>query len=80
MTLTFVNARLIDPEAGTETPGDLLVADRRIAALGAVAAPSDAEVIDCGGKPSQRSSDISGSTATVTVTFGHRPQGDRPRP
>jgi dihydroorotase len=49
--LALRNARLIDPEAGTESLGDLLVVDGRIAAIGAVDAPSEAEVVDCGGKP-----------------------------
>ncbi len=50
MTLLFRNARLIDPEAGTDTTGDLLVRDGLIAGLGAVADATDAgTVIDCGG-------------------------------
>ena len=31
--LLIRNARLLDPQAGTETRGDLLVADRRLAAI-----------------------------------------------
>jgi len=51
MSLQLKNALLVDPEAGTEALGDLLVADGRIKAVGAVDAPSDTEVIDCDGKP-----------------------------
>lgn len=46
MTLIFTNARLIDPEAGTDTLGTLAVADGRIAKT----APQGATVIDCAGK------------------------------
>ncbi|MGH1424427.1 MAG: dihydroorotase [Pseudooceanicola sp.] len=50
MTLLFRNARLIDPEAGTDTTGDLLVSDGLIAGLGTAADATDADtVIDCGG-------------------------------
>ncbi|WP_171239924.1 dihydroorotase [Ruegeria sp. HKCCA5491] len=46
----FTNARLIDPEAGTDLLGWLHVSDGRITARGEGAAPStDAQVIDCGG-------------------------------
>ncbi|MDP5217512.1 dihydroorotase [Ruegeria sp. 2205SS24-7] len=52
MTATlFTNARLIDPEAGTDSPGWLLTRDGVITARGADAPPaSDGTVIDCGGK------------------------------
>ncbi len=54
MTTLFTNARLIDPEAGTDTSGWLLVRDGAIAATGAGAAPSTGEQparsIDCEGK------------------------------
>ena len=50
MTLFLQNARLIDPERLTETPGNLLIEDGRIVALGDIAAPEGAEVIDCAGK------------------------------
>ncbi|KQB13389.1 dihydroorotase [Rhodobacter capsulatus] len=50
MTLFFENARLIDPEAGTETLGNLVVDGGIIAAIGQMQAPADARVIDCGGK------------------------------
>ncbi len=50
MTLFFENARLIDPEAGTETLGNLVVDGGIIAAIGQMQSPSDARVIDCGGK------------------------------
>ncbi|SFH12664.1 dihydroorotase [Palleronia marisminoris] len=46
MTLTFRNARLIDPETGEERRGDLHVAEGHILD----AAPEAAEVIDCRGK------------------------------
>ncbi|WP_319546098.1 dihydroorotase [Ruegeria conchae] len=49
--LIFTNARLIDPEADTDSIGWLKVADGRIAALGDGAAPdADAQVVDCGGQ------------------------------
>lgn len=50
MTLFLQNARLIDPERLSETPGNLLIAEGRIVALGDIAAPGGAEVIDCAGK------------------------------
>lgn len=50
MTVFFENARLIDPEAGTETVGNLVVDGGIIAAIGQMQAPSDAQVIDCAGK------------------------------
>lgn len=47
----YTNARLIDPEARTDSLGALLVRDGRIVASGPeVAVPEDAEPIDCGGK------------------------------
>ena len=50
MTTLFRNARLIDPEAGTETPGALLVDNGTILAAGAEVDATDVrEVIDCGG-------------------------------
>lgn len=49
--LIFTNARLIDPEAGTDALGWLHVADGRILASGDGPAPeADAQVIDCGGQ------------------------------
>jgi dihydroorotase len=46
----FRNARLLDPASGRDGPGDLLVEDGRIAALGAVRTPrGEAEVVDCTG-------------------------------
>ncbi len=49
--LIFTNARLINPEAGTDGIGWLKFADGRIAALGEGAAPdADAQVVDCGGQ------------------------------
>lgn len=50
MTVFFENARLIDPEAGTETVGNLVVDGGIIAAIGQMQAPADARVIDCAGK------------------------------
>ena len=49
--ILFTNARLIDPEAGTDAPGWLLVEDGRIKTTGSEAPPkADEEVIDCDGK------------------------------
>ncbi|WP_406721342.1 dihydroorotase [Thioclava litoralis] len=50
MTLFLENARLIDPEALTETTGNVIIDDGKIAAIGQMSAPKGAEVIDCGGK------------------------------
>jgi len=54
MSLLFTNARLIDPEAGTDQTGWLLLRDGQIAARGDWAAPAQTpapdETIDCGGK------------------------------
>ncbi|NOD64069.1 MULTISPECIES: dihydroorotase [unclassified Ruegeria] len=50
-TVLFTNARLIDPEAGTDTIGWLQVADDRIVDRGEGNAPgSDGQIIDCNGK------------------------------
>ncbi|WP_282120064.1 dihydroorotase [Ruegeria atlantica] len=47
----FSNARLIDPETGTDSLGWLHVSDGRISARGAGAAPTlEAQVVDCGGQ------------------------------
>ncbi|WP_282169847.1 dihydroorotase [Ruegeria atlantica] len=47
----FTNARLIDPETGTDSLGWLHVSDGRIAARGEGAAPTpEAQVVDCGGQ------------------------------
>ncbi len=46
----IVNTRLVDPVAGTETTGGLLVQDRRIAALGAIDTSACDQIIDAGGK------------------------------
>ena len=43
----FQNARLIDPEAGTDTIGDLAVVDGRVASAQGI---DGAEVVDCSGK------------------------------
>ncbi|MFM7445888.1 MAG: dihydroorotase, partial [Tabrizicola sp.] len=48
-TLHFLNARLIDPEAGTDAPGSLTVKDGVILARDEKA-PKGATVVDCGGK------------------------------
>ena len=45
MNIRFTNARLINPETGTDDIGDLSVVDGKIAEPTA-----DAEVIDCAGK------------------------------
>ena len=51
MTLHFINAQLIDPEAGTTTPGTLTVTDGAITQVSANGAtPEGAEVVDCAGK------------------------------
>jgi dihydroorotase len=48
--ILFRNARLVDPMAGTDSMGDLLVAERVIAAVGpGLAAPAAAEIVDAGG-------------------------------
>ena len=47
MTLHLTNARLIDPEAGTDSLGSLIIKDGLIVGRGA--APKGAEVLDCGG-------------------------------
>ena len=53
--LALLNARLIDPAAGTETRGGLLIVDGAIADLGGAvtrdSVPADAEIIDCAGDP-----------------------------
>ena len=48
MTLHFTNARLIDPEAGTDDIGSLTVQGGNVSALNGPA-PEGAEIIDCGG-------------------------------
>ena len=50
MTLFLQNARLIDPEALTETTANVVIDGGTIAAIGQMHAPAGAEVIDCGGK------------------------------
>ena len=51
MTILFTNARLIDPDAGTDSVGWLLVRDGRIADRGTGAAPAvEGRVIDAGGR------------------------------
>ena len=51
--LALLNARLIDPAAGTQTRGGLLIVDGVIADLGGAVTrhslPADAEIIDCAG-------------------------------
>jgi len=49
MTTHFTNARLINPEAGTDSLGNLTVDQGMIVAIDAPA-PKGAEVIDCGGQ------------------------------
>ncbi|MDZ4094900.1 MAG: dihydroorotase [Paracoccaceae bacterium] len=48
MTLHLINARLIDPETGSDGPGSLTLHDGLIIALN-TPAPKSARVIDCGG-------------------------------
>ena len=48
-TIHFTNARLIDPETGTDAPGTLTIADGVIVEQNG-AAPTGADVIDCHGK------------------------------
>ncbi|RBI77018.1 dihydroorotase [Roseovarius sp. TE539] len=49
-TTLFTNARLIDPEQGTDAPGWLLVEGRTIRAIGSeTATPEADERVDCGG-------------------------------
>ncbi|MBN2740786.1 MAG: dihydroorotase [Rhodobacteraceae bacterium] len=50
MTLFLQNARLIDPEALSETTGNIVIDNGVIAAIGDMSAPPDAQVIECGGK------------------------------
>ena len=50
MTLYFTNARLIDPEAGTDRPGSLATQHGQILAVDPQTAPRGATVIDCRGK------------------------------
>jgi dihydroorotase len=46
----LTNARLIDPEAGTDSPGSLTLQDGLITAINGPA-PKGAQTIDCGGHP-----------------------------
>ncbi|MFM2390870.1 MAG: hypothetical protein RLZZ437_2425 [Pseudomonadota bacterium] len=46
----LTNARLIDPEAGTDTPGSLTLQDGLIMAINGPS-PKGAQIIDCGGHP-----------------------------
>lgn len=50
MSLLLTNARLIDPEAGTDAPGWLLIEAGVIKAAGQGEAPEAAKVVDCAGK------------------------------
>jgi dihydroorotase len=50
MKTLFDHVRLIDPEAGTDAPGWLLVADGHIVEHGTGEAPPAEEVVDCAGK------------------------------
>ncbi|GHE03627.1 dihydroorotase [Defluviimonas sp. 20V17] len=50
MTVFLENARIIDPGGGTEALGNLVLDGGVIAAIGDMAAPKGAEVVDCGGK------------------------------
>jgi len=48
MTTLLTNARLIDPEALTDTPCNLLIENGLFAGIGDIPAPKGAIVIDCG--------------------------------
>ncbi|ATE65029.1 dihydroorotase [Rhizorhabdus dicambivorans] len=48
-SLAILNARIVDPAAGTVTQGGVLVRDRHIAAVGSFDIPSDIETIDAKG-------------------------------
>ena len=50
MKTVLANAQIIDPDALTTVPGDVLVDNGLIAAIGEVARPKGAEVIDCEGR------------------------------
>ncbi len=52
MTLHFINANLIDPEAGNVISGTLSVSDGRITEIstGPTSLPENADVVDCKGK------------------------------
>lgn len=49
MSILFRNARLLDPAAGTDRHGSLLVQGGRIAAIDPDGAPEGVETLDCGG-------------------------------
>src|SRR6056297_4365664 len=50
-TTLFTNARLIDPEAGTDAPGWLLIRDGTVSRMGAGGnVPKADTTVDCGGK------------------------------
>ena len=49
MMLHFTNARLIDPEAGTDAPGSLTVRDGLILSRDEKA-PKGATLVDCGAR------------------------------
>ena len=48
MTLTLSNARIIDPEAGTDRMGSVVISEGRIVSVGG--SDTAGEVRDCGGK------------------------------
>ncbi|WP_102226050.1 dihydroorotase [Acidimangrovimonas sediminis] len=50
MTLYLSDARIVDPAAGTETHGNIVLDGGVIAAIGDMGPPKGAEVIDCRGK------------------------------
>ncbi len=53
-TIAYINARLIDPASGLDSPGALLTLDGQIADLGAglfqAGVPDGIDVVDCGGR------------------------------
>jgi dihydroorotase len=49
--ILFRNARLLDPASDRDEAGALLVADGKIAAIGArIESPAEAKIVDCGGR------------------------------
>jgi dihydroorotase len=51
MTTHLKNGRIMDPAQGLDAPGDILITDGKIAAVGSVKdVPDDARVVDCAGQ------------------------------
>ncbi len=49
MRLLLRGGRVVDPASGLDAPGDVLIEDGRIAALGSGIAPGGGEILDCTG-------------------------------